>query len=768
MRNNDVVWSFPKPISVPVDLQLAVGGSPLVAKTLHRRGLSSPEDALAFLDPDLYTPCPPSDLPGVKQSAERIIQAVNRKERILIWGDFDVDGQTSTTLLVSSLQKIGGTVTHHIPVRAEESHGISIPVLSKVIQDYSPNLLITCDTGIDAWEEVDFANQAGVDVIVTDHHQLPAALPKAFAIINPNMLPLDHGLYNLPGVGVAFKLIQAVFNHFGEDPALFLDLVALGIVADLAKQTGDTRYLLQIGLNVLRNSPRPGLLEIYKKNNIDPKLLSEDDIGFIIGPRLNALGRLDDANSCVEFFTTSDPVIAFRLAVQLEGLNDIRQNLTQDIYDEAENMISAYPELDEEYPILVLQGSPKWNPGVIGIVASRLVERYSKPVVMLSQDGDQARGSARSIPGVPISKLIGACEDLLTSHGGHPMAAGLSLPLINVSHFRRSLADNYRELLGDSLPENLLKIDSEIPFQTINESFISDFQRLSPFGAGNPKLTFATRGVFTNQTQIKTIGRSGNHRKITFTDSNGDQNDFLWWNSSDLSIPDMPADIAYTLELSTFRGQTQIQSTLTHLRNSPHAPVYVPVHHDIELLDLRKEKNPLAAITELYSPSTSIIWAENQVPEGFPSVARSELSNQESLIIWTTPPSKLILSEAVRIVSPSQVILIGIDPPITSLDDFIQALLGLLNHLAKRGKPFDLTRFSEVLAAPEDLVEMGLKWIHQHGDFDLEYIQDGYFSPGPGHNLPDFPLVDKALKLLLREVIAYRAYFTKAHIKAIL
>lgn len=768
MRNYNHSWVFPKPISVPLDLKLAVGGSSLVAKTLFRRGLSSPEEALAFLDPDCYTPCPPSALPGIDKAADRIIQAVDKKQQILIWGDFDVDGQTSTTLLVSSLQKIGAIVKHHIPIRAEESHGVSLPVLSRIIQEDSPDLIITCDTGIDAYKEVDFANESGVDVIVTDHHQLPPTLPAAYAIINPNMLGPDHVLFSLPGVGVAFKLIEAVFHHFGEDPSFLLDLVALGIVADLAEQTGDTRYLLQKGLEVLRKTPRLGLQEICQQNNLDPGLITEEDIGFIIGPRLNALGRLDDANSCVEFFTTSDPSEASRLATQLEELNNIRKTLTQEIYDQAENMLSAYPELDEQYPILVLQGSPKWNPGVIGIVASRLVERYSKPVIMLSQDGEEARGSARSIPGVPISDLISDCEDLLISHGGHPMAAGLSLPLSNVSQFRRSLTDSFQKIIGDSLPDIAVQIDAEIPFQVISESYINDFQRLSPFGAGNPKLTFATRGVYTSSNQIKTIGRSGNHQKVTFTDANGDQLDFLWWNSSDLSLPEMPADIAYTLELSTFRGQIQIQSTLTHLRNSPGAPVYIPVQHDIALVDLRKAKQPLDAIKSHYLPTSSIVWAENITPEGFPSVTRSSLSNKDNLIIWTTPPSKLILSEAVEKVSPNRVIFVGIHPQIISLKDFIQSLLGLIKHLTITKKTFDLTRFSEALAVPEDLIEAGLEWIHQQGDYNLEEIQESIVLPGPGHNLSDFTAIDKTLKIMLREMFAYHSYFANAHIKAIL
>jgi len=768
MRNSSKMWRFPDPISIPASFQLAVGDSPLVAKTLFQRGHISPEDALAFLDPDQYTPAPSSELPGLEGAAARILQAVKQQEDILVWGDFDVDGQTSTSLLVSALRKIGARASHHIPIRAEESHGISLPVLSEKIKEFSPQLMITCDTGIDAIQETAYANQCGVDVIITDHHQLPPALPDAIAVVNPNTLPEDHPLRNLPGVGVAYKLIEEVYEHHQLDPSPLLDLVALGIVADVATLRKDTRYLLQRGLQVLRNSPRLGLLEIYKANELSPDQINEDHIGFVIGPRLNALGRLDDANSCVEFFTTKDPSHAHYLADQLEELNRRRQKITQEIFDQAINMIVAFPELVEEYPVLVLQGSPQWNPGVIGIVASRLVERFHKPAIMLSEDGDHARGSARSIPGVPISHLISTCDHLLTSHGGHPMAAGMRLPLTNVAQFRRCLADQFNSLIGDSVPKEELDIDAEIQFQAIDENLIADFQRLAPFGPGNPKLTFATRGVHTDPAQVKIIGRAGNHRKITFIDASQTQTDFLWWNSSDLDIPSMPVDIAYTLERSTYRGQSQIQATLLDIRQSPKAPVYIPVQDNIVLIDLRKNAKPAEAAAEHFSSASTIIWAENQVPDGLPSVPRSQLSSHDTLIIWTAPPDKTVLSQAVKSVSPKQLVLIGVEPAISSLDDFIKHLLGLIKHQIRRDKAFDLTRFAEVLSVPEDVVETGIEWLHQQGGYDLSRIHEGSLQPGPGSNLPDFPAVDKMLKHMLREVIAYRNYFKNAPIKAIL
>lgn len=768
IRNPDVIWRFPELTHVPGAFQLAVGHSALVARTLYQRGFTSSSQALAFLNPALFSPASPSELPGLTSAAERIIKAIREKETILIWGDFDVDGQTSTALLSSALQKLGARVHHHIPVRAVESHGITLSVLTQITQALAPNLIITCDTGIDAIAPVDFANRAGIDVVITDHHQLPPALPKAQAIVNPNLLPSGHSLASLPGVGVAYKLIEQIFEHFHKDPSDLLDLVALGIVADVATQTGDTRYLLQLGLAALRDTSRLGLLEIYRNNDLDPSQVNEEHIGFIIGPLLNALGRLDDANSCVEFFTTDNPARASSLALHLKNLNETRQALTKVIYQDAENMIGAYPELVEDYPILVLQGSPQWHPGVIGIVASRLVDRYHKPVIMLSQEGDQARGSARSIPGVPISKLISASEDLLTRHGGHPMAAGMSLPLTSVSQFRISLAENYHRIVGDNVPVPEVCIDAEITFSDISESFIDDFQPLAPFGAGNPKLTFATRGVSTTANRIKNIGRDGSHRKIDLTDSRGDTNTFLWWNSADLAIPEMPLDIAYSLELSTYRNRPQIQATLLHLRQSPESPVYLPEKSPVELVDLRGKEDLFPVISRFSSTGSTIIWAENKLPVGFPSMPRIDLSPHDRLIIWTTPPSRLVLYQAIKQVSPKEILIVGIQPPSFNRKKFIQSLLGLLKNMQNTGKPYDRTRFAQALACPEDVIEVGLEWIQRHGEHDLSALGLEIDPPGKDFSPVSFPEIDSKLKYLLREVNNYRSYFSKAHIRAIL
>ncbi len=348
-------WLEPRDISIPEALLSAVGGHPLVAVTLARRGIVDVQAARAFLDPEVYTPASPWDLPGMQVAVERLQRAIRQGESICVWGDFDVDGQTATALLVSVLRSLGAKSSFHIPVREVESHGVNLPVLKKII-DGGAQLVLTCDTGIGAHEAVDYARERGVDVIISDHHDLPHTpdgdlrLPHAAAVVNPKLLPGDHPLATLPGVGVAYKLAQALCQEAGCSERTVdehLDLVALGIVADIATQRGDTRYLLQRGLRTLRGAQRAGLRAMMEYAELNPDWLTEEHIGYELGPRLNALGRLDDANQAVELLTTQDIGRARVLALGLESLNARRKLLTSQVLQGALAQIEGDPSLVE-------------------------------------------------------------------------------------------------------------------------------------------------------------------------------------------------------------------------------------------------------------------------------------------------------------------------------------------------------------------------------------------------------------------------------------
>lgn len=760
MRNPKIIWVFPEVIDLPSNFQSRIGGFSVVSQTLFRRGLTSFDLAQGFLDPNLYQPSPASQLPGLTHAAERLQTALSNKEKILVWGDFDVDGQTSTALLVSALRALDGNVCHYIPNRAKESHGLSIPSLTTQIEKLSPDVIITCDTGIDAFKPIEQAQNKGIDVIVTDHHQLPSVLPEAYAIINPKMLPSAHPLSSLPGVGVAFKLIEDLYGYHGRGVEHLLDLVALGIVADVAQLSGDTRYLLQRGLPILRNTPRMGLQQLYINAKLEESTISEDQIGFVIGPRLNALGRLADANSCVDFFTTKDPTVAFNLAGVLENLNSQRRELTEVIFQDALSHVDTNPDLVEEFPILVLLGSPDWNPGVIGIVASRLVDRFHKPVIMLTPEGDYARGSARSIPGVPISDLIASASDLLVSHGGHPMAAGVKLRVEKVSEFRRTISLNFKHIVGDTLPSPKVLIDAELPFQSISVDFINDFHRLSPFGSENPKLLFASLGV--ELIDDKTIGKNKNHRKLILVDSAGTKKNVLWWNSVGIDLPESPFDIVYSLVLSNYNGKSQTQITLQHFRHSEDTPIRVTGKKKIEILDFREQNDSLNVLCQLIDKNpSSVIWAEYNIPPGFDCLPRKELKKSATLIIWTTPPSLFVLKKALESVSPKTVILFAEDPMPQNNKSILQALLGLLKHLIYTGKDYDPALFAQSIGQTSALIELGLAWLHEHGDYDLSQIGTNQIHEGGGAPLPGFTAIDYKFNLMLHEISSYRSYYKK-------
>jgi len=465
-------WLDPEPVSPPETLAAAVN-DPLLAALLARRGLTEPGAVRGFLDPAAYSPSPAADLPDMEIAVERVLAAVERGEQMLVWGDFDVDGQTATALLVELLRDLGGLVDYYIPQRQSEGHGVHTGKLAALLDaDPALRLIITCDTGIAAHDAVDLARGRGVDVVITDHHQLPETLPAAYAAVNPQRLPPGHPLRTLPGVGAAYKLAEALYQRAGrpDTAAHLLDLAALGIVADVALLAGDTRYLLQRGLDALRNTQRAGLRALAEVAGLALERLDESDIGFGLGPRLNALGRMGDANDAVELLTTDDEARALILARQLEGHNNERRAQTNLIYQAAQAQIEADAHLLDGAALVLAHET--WAGGVVGIVANRLVEDYNRPVVLLTTADGVARGSARSVAGCDITAALVQVErerpGLLRSYGGHTMAAGMSLDAARIPEFRRALSRAVAGQLGtDAVQAPALRIDAYVPLAEV-------------------------------------------------------------------------------------------------------------------------------------------------------------------------------------------------------------------------------------------------------------------------------------------------------------
>jgi single-stranded-DNA-specific exonuclease len=743
----------------------------LVGQALLRRGLSSTEAARAFLDPHSYVPAPASALPGMDQAVERISSAIREHEPICVWGDFDVDGQTSTTVLVSALRALGGAVSYHIPVRAHESHGVNIENLAAVIAQ-GAKLVVTCDTGITANQAVEYATSRGVAMVITDHHDLPAELPAALAIVDPKLLPPEHPLATLAGVGVAYKLAEQLLanriekretsNSFDVSPDSLLDLVALGLVADLALLTGDARYLVQKGLAQLRDTQRLGLKTMMELAELNPAHLTEEHIGFVLGPRLNALGRLGDANPAVELLTTADPTRARVLAVQLEGLNAQRKLLCDQVHQAAEAQLRADPALLTQ-PVIIL-AHPSWPGGVIGIVASRLVERYHKPAILFSAPaGEPARGSARSIDGLNITAAIAAQGDLLLNFGGHPMAAGLALAPENLSEFRRRLGRTVDKMFGESQREEAeLVIDGWLPLQQANLSLAEQFEALAPFGPGNEKLIVASHNVTLKA--ASQLGRNKEHLKLTIEEASGDEQTVLWWDGGREELPKGRFDLAYTLRASDWRGTRQAQLEFVDFRVTEEKQVEV-ISKKIEVVDFRKPDNPLKQLSAVHHPPSSILWSEGEHKKQRGGADRNGLRQSAELIVWTTPPSWEEFKAALDIVRPEKVVIFAIDPGMDDARAFMERLAGLVKFTLnkKAGK----TSYAELAAATAQklaVVRAGVNLLAKRGQVTVKQESGDELILTAGGTLEASAALtlEAQVQSLLKETAAFRAHFRQA------
>ena len=751
-----------------------VGGHPLVAQTLARRGITAPAEARAFLDPGHYQPIPPTELPGLEAAARRLTDATWRHEPICVWGDFDVDGQTATTILVSTLRALGAEVTFHIPVRERESHGVNLPTLREIIAR-GARVVLTCDTGITAHDAADYARQQGVDFIITDHHDLPPSLPEALAVVNPKLLPENHPLGTLPGAGVAYKLAEELCSLL--PPPSFqvsslVDLAALGIVADLAVQTGEARYLVQRGLEALRMTDRPGLKALMESAELNPARLTEEHIGFVIGPRLNALGRLADANLSVEFLTAQDVSRARVIATTLEGLNARRQLLTSQVFQAAQAQIERQPDLLHD-PALVLW-QPAWPAGVIGIVASRMVAHYGRPVVLLaSPPGELARGSARSIPGINITAAISEQKELLANFGGHPMAAGLSLEVEHLPDFHRGLIDTIRRMTGGILPETGIQIDGYLTLPELSLDLAEDLQRLAPFGPGNPALVLAARNL--RLIKHAPIGRGDEHLQLIVEDENGNSCKVLWWQGGGWlpmvknTLQQGCFDLAFTLRASDYRGARDIQVEWVDARPLETMTMEEPTRR-IEVVDYLEQEHLLAILKKLVAEKVVQVWGEAEATQklsavGITARGRHELAACPALAIWTTPPGPVELQAALEQSRPDVVYLFGVDPETADQHSFMKRLAGLvvyaLNHHAGQA---DLAILAAATAQNEVTVRKGLDWLAAHGDVAIVSEENSQLKLAPGHKVKtsEFEQVAVTLQALLVETAAYRAYFHKA------
>lgn len=544
--------------------------SPIVAALLIARGCGDEHAARAFLQPSYDQLHDPSLMLGMREAVSRLHRAIDQDEKILIYGDYDVDGTTGTAVLLRALKLLGARAGFHVPHRFTEGYGIQQPALERAVGE-GYTLAISVDCGIRAHEPLHWARAHGLDVIVTDHH-LPdegEGVPPAFAVLNPNQRGCNYPDKNLAGVGVAFKLIHALYRERGRESQVsaFLKVVAIGTVADVAKLVGENRTIVSLGLKDLANSKNPGLRALLEIAGCgDGAGMTSYDLGFRIGPRINAAGRIDAARAVVELFDTRDRDEARRLAAHLETRNQERKEVQQQIIELAIAELEAPAPGAGSTHVAVIAGEG-WHRGVIGIAASKIAERINRPCVVLSLDGDIAHGSARSIESYHLLDGLTSCADLFEKFGGHSHAAGLTIRSDRIPDLRRRLNEHAAARLT---PEDLLpcvQIDAELPFQSITYQLANELSSLEPFGAGNLRPVFLTR-------DLHSIGEprilKDRHLKMHLAGPQGRPLETVWWNCMDhlQQTRDMKAgiELAYTIETNVWNGETRMQLNVADMR----------------------------------------------------------------------------------------------------------------------------------------------------------------------------------------------------------
>ena len=561
-------WNYqpltPQQKNISREIQEGLGVSAPIAELLVKREVSSPREAEQFFAPSISDLHDPFLMNDMDKAVNRLNKAMGAKERIMVYGDYDVDGTTAVALVYKYLQNYYSNIEYYIPTRYEEGYGISTKSIDYAA-DQGVKLVIVLDCGIKAVEEIAYAKKKGIDFIICDHHMPDPVLPDAVAILNPKMPDSTYPCQHLSGCGVGFKFMQAfaksngLENHNELDN--LLDLVAVSIAADIVPIVGENRIMAYHGLRRLNSNPNLGLRSIIRICKLTNKDITISDVIFKIGPRINASGRIQNGKEAVDLLTEKDFSLALEKAGQINQYNETRKDLDKTMTEEANKIVADLDGLADRRSIVLY--NEDWHKGVIGIVASRLTEIYYRPAVVLTRTDDMATGSARSVSGFDVYKAIEYCRDLLENFGGHTYAAGLSMKVENVPAF----IERFEEFVSQNiLPEQtcaVIDINAEIDFRDITPKFFSDLKKFNPFGPDNAKPIFCTHNVYDYGTS-KVVGRDQEHIKLELVDnkSNNVMNGIAFGQSSHVRYikTKRSFDICYTIEENTHkRGEVQLQ-----------------------------------------------------------------------------------------------------------------------------------------------------------------------------------------------------------------
>jgi len=538
--------------------------SPLLAQCLLNRGLSEPEPITRFLEPRLKQLADPFLLPNMRAAVDRLCRARATGEALVIFGDYDVDGVTATALLTETLRALGWRVNYFLPHRMDDGYGLSRGGVEICLEKSPATLLLAVDCGSTAVSTIEWLGQQNIEVIVLDHHQVSSPAPAAVALVNPQLASESEPSFReLCSVGLAFKLAHALVKHGREEgwPAAmefdlrtFLDLVALGTIADLVPLIGENRILVQAGLDRLSRTQRPGLLALREVAQINGPI-GGYEIGFQLAPRLNAAGRLENALEALHLLLANDAAEALPLARNLDAHNRERQIIERKIADEVIGAIHA--RFDPARDFVLVEGQLLWHIGVVGIVASRVLQQFHRPTIILGGEAEEWRGSGRSIEGFDLAAALRECDDLLLRHGGHAMAAGLSIRPENLDALRQRLNGIARRLLKPEQLQPSLRLDAEAAISDLTVERVRELQRLQQTGIGNPSVHLCVQGV-THQRPLQRIGVEKKHVKLWITDGRATR-EAIWWGAGKSELPASRFDLAFTPQLNEYNGACTVQ-----------------------------------------------------------------------------------------------------------------------------------------------------------------------------------------------------------------
>lgn len=539
---------------------------PTTAAVLINRGFDDADAVGAFLAPSLHHLRRPETLRDIETAAKRLSAAIAANEKILIFGDYDTDGVTATAVIALFLEACGAVVSTYIPHRIQEGYGLKPAHIERLAQGRQVGLIVTVDCGATSHAAVSAARRAGIDVIITDHHNLSSPYPEALAVVNPKRADCPSGLQHLAGVGVAFYLMIQLRQHLRRqnfwagraEPNLksFCDLVAIGTVADMVPLVNENRVLTHTGLNVMQQWHRPGLTALISRAGIDAAGPNAGDIAFRMAPRLNAAGRMDHAREALALLTARDDATAQRLADKIERYNLTRQRVERQTVVQIEQMLNSEPVLLDGLTLVLWHRD--WHEGVLGIAAARIMRRYHRPVILISTADGRAKGSARSLEGFDLYEALSQCSDMLMGFGGHALAAGLQIDPKQLPEFRRRFEATVRRQMGEAPAPPPLALDAEIDLSRITAPLLDELARLEPFGAGNPQPLFAGRDVVVSS--ARTIGKS--HLKLELRQRETPRARPLtavWFFPDQPQAPDYLSRVAFTAGWHFWRGQRRAQ-----------------------------------------------------------------------------------------------------------------------------------------------------------------------------------------------------------------